>query len=154
MVRHLAPLASGLLFGLGLVISGMINPGKVLGFLDIAGDWDPSLALVMVGALIVAAPAYLLAKRMHKPLCSSAFAPPARSSIDRQLIGGALLFGVGWGLVGYCPGPALASLGIGSGRTLLFIAAMLAGMAAFTIRDRLNRDRAPSALHRGTARQP
>jgi uncharacterized membrane protein YedE/YeeE len=154
MVRFLASLASGLLFGLGLVISGMINPAKVLGFLDIAGAWDPSLALVMVGALIVAAPSYWLANRMHKPLCGTEFAPPARTVIDRQLIGGALLFGIGWGLVGYCPGPALASLGIGGGRTLLFIAAMLAGMAVFNMRDRLNRDRAPSVLHHGTARQP
>lgn len=127
---------AGLLFGLGLTISGMINPAKVLGFLDIAGDWDPSLAFVMLGALVIAAPGYLLAKRLRAPLCAASFAAPAKTQVDRRLIAGALLFGVGWGLVGYCPGPALASLGFGNTRTLLFVIAMLIGMTAFTVFDR------------------
>jgi uncharacterized protein len=140
VLRGIAAFSSGLLFGLGLVVSRMIDPAKVLGFLDIAGEWDPSLAFVMLGALIVAALGYTAAKRMRRPLCAAAFAPPTATGVDRRLIGGALLFGVGWGLVGYCPGPALASIGFGGGRTLLFVAAMLIGMAGFAA---INRDRAP-----------
>jgi uncharacterized membrane protein YedE/YeeE len=141
MLRGIVAFASGLLFGLGLVVSRMIDPAKVLGFLDIAGDWDPSLAFVMLGALIVAALGYAVAKRMRRPLCATEFGSPAASGVDRRLIGGALLFGVGWGLVGYCPGPALGSIGFGGGRTLLFVAAMLIGMAGFAA---INRDRAPT----------
>jgi uncharacterized membrane protein YedE/YeeE len=117
----------------------MIDPAKVLGFLDIAGNWDPSLAVVMLGALAVAAPAYGLARRWNRPLYAEAFAVPAAVRVDRRLIIGAVLFGIGWGLVGYCPGPALASLGFGGGRTILFVAAMLIGMAAFAMFDRLER---------------
>jgi uncharacterized protein len=148
MPRLIGALIAGVLFGLGLTVSHMIDPAKVLGFLDIAGDWDPSLAFVMLGALIVATPAYALSRRLRAPLCAEEFAPPAASQIDQRLIVGALLFGVGWGLVGYCPGPALASIGFGGGRTLLFVAAMLVGMAVFTS---INRDRASSVLRRGTA---
>ena len=129
--------ASGLLFGLGLTVSHMIDPAKVLGFLDLAGDWDPSLALVMLSALAVAAPCYALAKRLNRPLCAVDFASPTRAAVDRRLIVGALLFGTGWGLVGYCPGPALASLGFGGGGTLLFVAAMLVGMTIFTASERM-----------------
>ena len=132
MARLSASLASGVLFGLGLTVSKMINPAKVLGFLDVAGDWDPSLAFVMLGALIVATPAYLVSRRLRAPLCTTEFAHPAATRIDRRLIVGALLFGIGWGLVGYCPGPAIASIGLGGGRTLLFVVAMLAGMAVYT----------------------
>ncbi len=139
MLRIVSAFASGLLFGLGLTVSHMINPAKVLGFLDIAGDWDPSLAFVMLGALAMAAPGYALAKRLNRPLCAEAFAPPARTEIDRRLIVGELLFGIGWGLVGYCPGPALASLGFGGGKTLLFVAAMLIGMTIFAMFDRIRR---------------
>jgi len=131
--------ASGLLFGLGLTVSHMIDPAKVLGFLDLAGDWDPSLALVMLGALAVAAPGYALARRLARPLCTADFVPPTRTAVDRRLMVGALLFGTGWGLVGYCPGPALASVGFGGGRTLLFVAAMLAGMTVFTFSERIRR---------------
>jgi hypothetical protein len=151
MARLSISLASGTLFGLGLTVSHMINPAKVLGFLDVAGDWDPSLAFVMLGALIVATPAYLVSRRLRAPLCAEEFARPAPTRIDRRLIAGALLFGIGWGLVGYCPGPALASIGLGGGRTLLFVAAMLAGMAVYT---GFNRDQAPSALRRETAHSP
>ena len=150
MPRLISALVAGVLFGLGLPVSHMIDPAKVLGFLDIAGDWDPSLAIVMLGALIVATPAYALSRRLRAPLCAEGFTSPAVTPIDQRLIAGALLFGVGWGLVGYCPGPALASLGFGGGKTLLFVAAMLVGMAAFT---GINRDRASSALRHGTAHQ-
>ena len=151
MERLSTSLASGALFGLGLTVSHMINPAKVLGFLDVAGDWDPSLAFVMLGALIVATPAYVLSRRLRAPLYAEEFARPGATRIDHRLIIGALLFGIGWGLVGYCPGPALASIGIGGGRTLLFAAAMLAGMAGYA---GINRDRAPSALRRETAHPP
>jgi len=137
MLRIVSAFACGLLFGLGLTVSHMIDPAKVLGFLDIAGNWDPSLAFVMLGAIVVTAPAYLLAKRLRTPLCADAFASPANASIDRRLMIGALVFGAGWGLVGYCPGPALASLGFGGYKTLMFIIAMLIGMAAFTAYDRM-----------------
>lgn len=154
MLRSATALVSGMLFGLGLVISGMINPAKVLGFLDIAGDWDPSLALVMLGALLIAAPGYWFARCLSKPLCGASFAPPTKTTIDQDLIKGALLFGIGWGLVGYCPGPALASLGFGNGGTALFVAAMLFGMAGFAMRQKFNRGRAPSALRRSSVHPP
>ena len=128
MPRILAALASGLLFGLGLVVSGMVNPAKVLGFLDVAGDWDPSLAFVMAAAIPVAALGFRRGSGMAAPLCDAAFAPPARRRIDARLLGGAALFGIGWGLAGFCPGPALASLGFGGWPVLGFVAAMLAGM--------------------------
>jgi len=139
MLRLVSAFASGLLFGLGLTVSRMIDPAKVLGFLDLAGDWDPSLAFVMLGALIVTTSAYALARRLQAPLCAERFASPASTAADRRLIAGALLFGIGWGLVGYCPGPALASLGFAGGRTLLFVAAMLVGMAIFSVFDRTRR---------------
>ena len=116
----------GLLFGLGLTVSQMIDPNKVLGFLDIAGDWDPSLILVMAGAIPVAAVGYWAGGRVA----------PARSAIDKRLVIGAGLFGIGWGLVGFCPGPALAALSFGDPKTLLFVAAMLAGMAGYEVWNR------------------
>jgi uncharacterized membrane protein YedE/YeeE len=136
MSRLLAALVSGLLFGLGLTVSGMVNPAKVLGFLDIAGDWDPSLAFVMGGAIPVAALGYAIARRRGKPVCAPAFALPTRTSIDTRLCLGAILFGVGWGLGGYCPGPALASLSFGGTKALVFVASMLAGMVLFHIVSR------------------
>ncbi|HEU0069936.1 MAG TPA: DUF6691 family protein [Alphaproteobacteria bacterium] len=126
--RHLAALLAGLLFGAGLAVSQMIDPAKVLGFLDIAGDWDPSLILVMVGALIVAAPAFWIADRRIRPVCGERFDIPARRDIDKRLVLGAIVFGIGWGLAGYCPGPAIAGLTLGLWQTWLFVAAMLAGM--------------------------
>jgi uncharacterized membrane protein YedE/YeeE len=132
MSRILIALVAGLLFGLGLTVSQMISPAKVFGFLDLFGDWDPSLAFVMLGAIPVAAIGYRLAHLSSAPLCAAAFAVPTQSKIDGRLVGGAILFGIGWGLVGYCPGPALASVGLGNSATLLFVAAMLVGIAGFT----------------------
>lgn len=129
----LVALGSGLLFGLGLTISGMINPAKVLGFLDFAGHWDPSLAFVMAAAIPVAAVGFAIARRCQAPLCATEFSGPTNSKLDTRLVVGAVLFGIGWGLAGYCPGPALASLGLGGWRVLLFVASMLVGMAAFRI---------------------
>jgi uncharacterized membrane protein YedE/YeeE len=128
MSRLVVAIVCGLLFGAGLVISDM-----VLAFLDVAGAWDPSLALVMIGALIPSAVAYLLRRRMDAPVAEMAFAVPESRSIDRPLVGGAILFGLGWGLVGLCPGPALAALVTGLWPALVFVAAMLAGMILFRL---------------------
>lgn len=132
MRTALIALAAGLLFGVGLAVSGMFDPAKVLGFLDLAsfaaGGWDPSLALVMTGALIVTLPAFQIARRRRQPLAAAQFQAPAAGAVDRKLMLGALLFGIGWGLVGYCPGPALAALAFGAAGTLVFAAAMVAGM--------------------------
>jgi uncharacterized membrane protein YedE/YeeE len=134
LLRILAPLASGLLFGLGLAVARMIEPQKVLAFLDIlalpAGGWDPSLAVVMGGALAATALGYRLAFARGRPFAAPDFALPPAAAIDARLALGAVLFGAGWGLVGYCPGPAIAALVHGHGGTVLFVAAMLAGMAA------------------------
>ncbi|HXQ50737.1 MAG TPA: DUF6691 family protein [Stellaceae bacterium] len=132
MARILVALGAGLLFGLGLTVSQMINPAKVLGFLDLFGDWDPSLAFVMLGAIPVAAIGYRVARSLAAPWCGPAFAAPAQSKIDGRLVSGAVLFGVGWGMVGYCPGPALASIALGNWATVLFLVAMLIGMTGFT----------------------
>jgi uncharacterized membrane protein YedE/YeeE len=130
MARMLGGLIAGLLFGIGLSISGMINPAKVIGFLDIAGEWDPSLAFVMLGGVAVTAIGYRTVLHRSQPLFEPSFALPTRRDIDPSLLLGAGLFGVGWGLGGYCPGPALAGLGFGNTETLGFVAAMLAGMVA------------------------
>lgn len=130
MAHILAALASGLVFGAGLALAGMTNPAKVLSFLDLAGAWDPTLALVMGAALGVNALAYALTKRRAKPLFADAFALPSRTDLDARLLGGAALFGLGWALVGLCPGPALASLARGDAHLLGFVAAMCAGMVA------------------------
>jgi uncharacterized membrane protein YedE/YeeE len=133
MPRILAALAAGLIFGLGLVVSQMVNPAKVLAFLDLFGDWDLSLAFVMAGAVAVAAAGFALGRRRAAPLCAAAFAEPPRHPVDGRLIGGGLLFGVGWGLAGYCPGPALASVSFGGAPALIFLAAMVAGMSVFAL---------------------
>jgi hypothetical protein len=124
--RTLAGLATGLLFGLGLSISGMVNPEKVLAFLDLSGPWDPSLALVMLAAFLVTWVGYrvLLGK---KPLFDERAHLPTRTAVDSQLITGAVLFGIGWGLAGYCPGPAVAALASGAEEPVFFLAALLAG---------------------------
>ncbi len=129
-------LLSGLLFGIGLIVSGMTDPSKVIGFLDIAGQWDPSLAFVMGGAILVAAPAFGLAARRRRTLSGAPLALPAAGRIDRRLILGSLAFGVGWGVAGFCPGPAVTSLLAGSSKPALFVLAMLAGMAAFELIER------------------
>ena len=133
MPRTVSALLIGLLFGAGLAVSGMMNPAKVLGFLDVAGDWDPTLALVMAGALIVALPATLVARRRSRPLLAERFDMPTRRMIDVPLIAGSALFGLGWGLVGFCPGPAFAALATGLWQPGLFVVAMLAGMLVFHV---------------------
>lgn len=129
-MRVVAALVAGLVFGLGLTIAGMTDPAKVLNFLDIAGTWDASLAFVMGGAVAVVFVGYRLAFRRGAPLFEDRFHLPTSTTIDARLVAGAVLFGVGWGLAGFCPGPALASLSGGSTGALVFVAAMLAGMAA------------------------
>ena len=124
----LASLLCGLVFGAGLLISGMVQPAKVLGFLDIFGAWDPSLAVVMAAALAVAVPGFMLARRHARPLLATQSFWPAKIGLDGPLVAGAALFGVGWGLVGLCPGPALESLATLSPGVLVFVVAMAAGM--------------------------
>lgn len=133
MAKSIAALAAGLIFGAGLAISGMTDPAKVLGFLDLFGRWDPSLAFVMGGALVVAIPGYAWARSRGRPVLEPSFATPASAAIDTSLIGGAAIFGVGWGLAGFCPGPAIANLSSGNWRVAVFVAAMLIGMAAFNL---------------------
>jgi uncharacterized membrane protein YedE/YeeE len=128
MRQALAAVVAGLLFGLGLTVSQMANPAKVLGFLDLAGDWDPSLAFVLAGAVGTAAFGFRLVQRAGRPLLAPAFRLPSASRIDRPLLLGAAIFGIGWGLVGFCPGPALAALGLDGLPVPIFILAMLAGM--------------------------
>ena len=129
-VRAVLPgLIVGILFGGGLALSDMINPARVLAFLDLTGAWDPSLAFVMGGALLPSAIGYLIVRRMRRPVMAEAFRIPQARAIDRLLLAGAALFGAGWGLVGFCPGPAIAGLAFGMWQPWLFVAAMLAGMA-------------------------
>lgn len=133
----------GLLFGLGLIVSGMANPAKVLGFLDLAGPWDPSLALVMGGAIAVGLGAFAIAKHRAMSLLGFAMQLPSARHIDKRLVGGSLLFGAGWGLAGICPGPGLVLLGAGVKEGLIFVIAMLIGMALFTFVERSRARPAP-----------
>jgi len=126
----------GLLFGIGLIVAGMTNPAKVQGFLDLAGNWDPSLAFVMGGAILVGLVAFRFAGKRERSLLGEAMRLPTASQIDRRLVLGGLAFGTGWGLAGFCPGPALASLTTGGSKALLFSGAMLAGMILFEILER------------------
>ena len=126
----------GLLFGLGLILSGMTDPGKVTGFLDLFGLWDPSLALVMGGAIAVGFFAFTLAKKRTTNFLGGMLRLPAKNQIDKPLIIGSLLFGAGWGLAGFCPGPALVSMASGQPKALIFVLAMLAGMVGFELMDR------------------
>lgn len=135
----------GLLFGTGLIVSGMANPAKVLGFLDLTGRWDPSLAFVMAGAVLVGLAGFHVALRRERALLGDPMRLPAATAIDRRLVLGGLAFGVGWGLAGYCPGPALASLAIGGAKPLIFSAAMVAGMLLFEILERVQSRRRPQA---------
>lgn len=129
-------LLSGSLFGAGLAISGMMDPSRVRGFLDITGSWDPTLAFVMGGATVVMAIAWLVQRRMQRPLTETKFALPGTQLIDRRLISGAVLFGVGWGLAGLCPGPAIASLAVNPLPAAVFVGAMIGGMSLFKLVDR------------------
>ena len=126
--RTAAAFVCGALFGVGLAVSQMLNPAKVLAFLDVFGEWDPSLAFVLGGAVTVMALALRVIMRRPRPLFDSRFHLPARDAIDGRLVTGATLFGLGWGLVGLCPGPALAGLVLARGELLVFVAAMVAGM--------------------------
>lgn len=127
--RLVPPLVSGALFGAGLTLSGMTDPARVRGFLDVFGNWDPTLAFVMGGAVLVMAAAWRIRARMTKPLFGEKFSLPDRGDFDTQLMAGSALFGVGWGIAGLCPGPAIASLALSPGAVLPFVAAMFAGMA-------------------------
>ncbi|MGE8200255.1 MAG: DUF6691 family protein [Variovorax sp.] len=137
MPTVIASLLAGLVFGLGLIVSGMANPAKVLGFLDLAGAWDPSLAFVMGGAVIVSAAAFLFARRRKLSLLGAPIMLPTARRIDRRLVGGSLLFGVGWGVAGFCPGPALVSLGMGEFKAVVFLGAMLLGMGLFELIEQM-----------------
>ncbi|WP_054934994.1 YeeE/YedE family protein [Paraburkholderia caribensis] len=132
----LTALLGGLLFGVGLMVSGMANPAKVLGFLDLAGRWDPSLAFVMAGAIAVGSIAFLFAQRRKRSLLGLPMQIPASSAVTLRLVVGSAVFGIGWGLAGFCPGPALVALGAGFGKGWGFVAAMVCGMAVFEILER------------------
>ena len=136
MMRAFLALVSGAIFGAGLALSGMMNPARVRGFLDLFGDWDPTLAFVMGGAMLVMAVAWIVQRRMAAPAAGSDFHLPGTAPVDARLIGGAVLFGIGWGLAGLCPGPAIASLGTALAPAAIFVAAMLAGMGLFKLTDR------------------
>jgi len=129
-------LVAGLMFGIGLIVSGMSNPSKVIGFLDLAGRWDPSLGFVMGGAILVGLLAFRFAGARERSLLGAAMRLPTASRIDRRLVLGGLVFGAGWGLAGYCPGPALASLVGGGPKPLIFAAAMIVGMVIFELLER------------------
>jgi uncharacterized membrane protein YedE/YeeE len=136
MIRDtLIPLLSGTIFGAGLALGGMTDPARVRGFLDLFGNWDPTLAFVMGGAVVVMALAWVLQKRMQRPAFAEGFALPDRSDITPRLVGGSALFGIGWGIAGLCPGPGFAALAIEPGSAAIFVAAMLAGMVLVRLVD-------------------
>jgi uncharacterized membrane protein YedE/YeeE len=136
MMQLLTAFIVGLVFGIGLILAGMTDPAKVQGFLDLAGDWDPSLAFVMGGAILVGAVGFRFARGRERALLGGAMRLPTAGTIDRRLVLGGLTFGIGWGLAGFCPGPALASLASGRSEPLIFAAAMVAGMALFELIER------------------
>ena len=141
-MQALASFLCGLIFGSGLMISGMTQPAKVLGFLDVFGHWDPTLAFVMAGALAISSVGYALARRQIRPVIAAQHFWPKRTDIDRSLVVGSMLFGIGWGLVGLCPGPALENLASISPRVFVFVIAMIAGMVTLDLWQR----RAPPAI--------
>ena len=136
MQHRISEFLVGLLFGLGLLLSGMTDPGKVLGFLDLFGAWDPSLALVMGGAIAIGFFAFAVAKKRTVNFLGGALRLPTSNQIDKRLVIGAVLFGAGWGLAGFCPGPALVSLASGQVKGAAFVGFMLAGMVIFEVFDR------------------
>jgi uncharacterized membrane protein YedE/YeeE len=144
-VHRLSEFFVGLLFGWGLLISGMTDPGKVIGFLDLAGSWDPSLALVMGGAIAVGFFAFGTAKKRTLNFFGGALHLPTSRDIDKRLVLGSLLFGAGWGLAGFCPGPGIVSMAAGQPKAAVFVAAMIAGMVVFEWLDRLGRRALPAA---------
>ena len=136
MTTIFTSLFAGMVFGLGLIVSGMANPAKVLGFLDLAGPWDPSLAFVMAGAIAVAAVAFASAKTRTVSVLGADMKLSTSRDIDRRLVIGSVLFGIGWGVAGFCPGPGLVALGMGEIKALVFVVAMLAGMGIFELLER------------------
>jgi len=139
MMIVLTSLLAGLVFGLGLIVSGMANPAKVLGFLDIAGSWDPSLAFVMGGAIGVGMVAFFVARQRTVSFIGAEMKLPTARHIDSRLVIGSVLFGIGWGIGGFCPGPGLVAVGMGEVKALVFVAAMLVGMGAFEVFERRKR---------------
>jgi len=131
MLQIIASLIAGTLMGAGLMISGMMNPNKVLSFLDIFGNWDPTLIFVMGGAIFSALPGFWLSRRLTKPLLANNFQLPDKKNFDRRLVGGAAIFGIGWGLVGLCPGPAISAITTGSPQVIVFVISMTVGMAFY-----------------------
>jgi uncharacterized membrane protein YedE/YeeE len=139
MKKHIDTLSSfivGLIFGIGLIFAGMTDPSKVIGFLDVAGNWDPSLAFVMGGAILVGFIAFRFANKRTANFIGGAMHLPSKNDIDRRLIIGSLLFGAGWGMAGFCPGPAITSLGTGNPKAVIFVVAMVAGMALYELANR------------------
>ncbi|CAO4140260.1 DUF6691 family protein [Methylorubrum aminovorans] len=149
MAATASAFAAGLLFGLGLIVSGMANPAKVLAFLDVTGRWDPSLAFVMAGAVAVSAVGYRVVRRRGRPVLATRLDLPTRRNIDLRLIAGAAVFGLGWGLVGLCPGPALTLLTVLPAQATTFVAAMAVGMLVF--RRVSATDAKPAAVQRADA---
>ena len=135
-MKPLVGLVSGIIFGIGLALSGMMNPARVRGFLDIFGKWDPTLAFVMGGAVLVMAIAWTIQRRVAAPACADEFHLPGTDKLSGRLIAGSALFGIGWGLGGLCPGPGIASLGTGPLGAVVFVVAMIAGIALFRLFDR------------------
>lgn len=146
-MNALAAFAAGLVFGFGLLLSGMADPGKVKGFLDLAGAWDPSLAFVMAGAIGVGFFAFRIAGRRGQSLFGGPMQLPQRSDIDTRLVAGSVVFGIGWGLAGFCPGPAVVALGAGYDKAFVFVLAMLAGMLAYRAAERLTTPSSPEGRY-------
>ena len=136
-MNPVAAFAAGLVFGIGLILSGMTDPSKVIGFLDVAGRWDPTLAFVMAGAVFIGFFAFALARRRTETFLGGALRLPQRRDVDARLVGGSIVFGIGWGLAGFCPGPALVSFASGVDQAAVFVAAMLGGMLLHRAAERL-----------------
>lgn len=141
-MHALSAFAVGLIFGIGLIIAGMTDPSKIIGFLNLAGPWDPSLALVMGGAVAVGFLAFAFARRRTRAFLGGAMHLPTARRIDRRLVLGSVVFGIGWGLAGYCPGPAVVSVGMGQDKAIVFVLAMLAGMGIYELIERFRERRA------------
>ena len=135
-MKSLSALIAGLVFGIGLIVSGMSNPAKVLGFLDLAGNWDPSLAFVMGGAIAVGLVTFHFAKRRTLSLLGEPMALPTNATIDKRLVLGSLIFGIGWGIAGFCPGPSLVAFGMGYSDAVIFVVSMIVGMGVFAFLER------------------
>ena len=146
-MNRLTEFLVGLLFGTGLILSGMTDPGKVLGFLDLFGSWDPSLALVMGGAILIGIFAFAVARKRTTTFLGGTMHLPTAREIDKRLLIGGLVFGAGWGLAGFCPGPAIVSLGAGQPKAAAFVLAMLAGMLVYELVDRRSQPSAPQGVH-------